>query len=115
MAKKKHEAPEQDLSTEDLVERAEREDSVDPKFRSGAKARDEAAADATGEKIVREQELHDPLVLMRAPIGTGSVGVTLESGETLSVKADGRGCVEVPERFVEKLLSHGFVGEPRNR
>lgn len=85
---------------------------------SGAKARDEAAADAAGEEIVREQERQDAkagdaLVLMRAPMGTGNIGVTLDTGETLAVKADDAGCVKVPQRFVEKLLSHGFVGEPR--
>jgi hypothetical protein len=101
MAKKKQE---EELSTDDLAERAEREGIVDPKFPSGAKARDEAAG-----KAPPEEKLHDLI----APFQTGAVGVTLDSGESLTVQPGEMGLVAVPERFVEKLLAHGFRREQK--
>jgi hypothetical protein len=100
MAKKKQE---EELSTDDLAERAEREDNR-PNVPSGAKARDEAAG-----KAPPEEKLHDLI----APYQTGAVGVSLDSGETLTVRPGDLGRVSVPERFVEKLLEHGFRREQK--
>jgi hypothetical protein len=90
--KKKHEADE-DLSTEDLAERAEREDIAKPKVSKAAPV----------------EKLHDLI----APYQTGAVGVSLDDGECLTVRPDASNRVTVPERFVVKLLEHGFRREQK--
>ncbi len=54
-----------------------------------------------------EEKLHD----LVAPYQTGAVGASLDDGESLTVRPDKSNRVSVPERFVAKLIEHGFRRE----